>query len=176
MTKHGRVRCALAKFLIVATVMVSGCATLMRTSTSIRYTSYGDEFTQTYYEQIEFGSRKRHLAFRVTPGSSSFVVGYHYMGSDWLFIDRLTLLADGQRISLTDGRHDRRVASGAGELGGQGVREWVTWKPSASDMGILAAANEIRYQVRGSRGKLERELDSNQVDALHAFIVQRGRP
>lgn len=83
--------------------------------------------------------------------------------NSWLFLDELLLMVDGELIEFKSLTTDRNTVRGGG------VTERAWFIAELSDIEKIAGAEEVRYRIRGSRGRNEGEFSQENIEGFRKF-------
>lgn len=90
--------------------------------------------------------------------------------SDWLFVDEIYFLADGERYNL-ESMSDESTTD---VVNSNTVREWVVFSLTPSMVQTMASADEVRLSLRGDRGRRDYTLREIDVEKLREFAEITG--
>ena len=170
---------------VLLTAVLAACATVPRSATGPQYSviSRDDQFAggtlvAMHNNFLPSGPGEPKIAIGAariqlpTPDSAHHLWIVDYYGGEWAFIAGeypLTFLVDGQPIRF-DALETPQGEAGPGNFAERGV-----YLASARDIRRVAAGNNVRVQVGGTRGTIERPLDAENLARLRAFVAQHLR-
>ena len=171
---------------VLLTAVLAACATVPRSAAGPQYSviSRDDQFAggtlvAMHNNFLPSSSGEPKLAIGAAriqlpaPDSAHHLWIVDYYGGEWAFIGGnhpLTFVVDGQQIRFDALETPQGEAGPGGSFAERGV-----YLASARDIRRVASGNNVRVQVGGSRGTIERPLDAENLARLRAFVAQHLR-